>query len=283
VRNRHPFRRFVFVVLLLASLGAVANELRILVIKSRPAAEMIPLVQPLLSPGDYINASGYQLVVRTGPTNFRQIEQLLAQIDRAPRMLTVTVRQATASESQALRQSVSGSIGSSNARVTVPGRTPNAGGGATVIGRNGENRNVVRYEGQQDDVRSRGQHNQMIRVMDGQRAFIQMGQSVVLGIPGYGGASGAFLERSFTNGFDVLPRTQGDAVMVEILPHLNTLRNPRTGEADVREAGTTVRARLGEWIDIGEIREQGNTRNRALAAGGRRESTDSWRVMIKVD
>jgi len=283
VHIRHPFRRFVFAVLLLASLSAVANELRILVVKSRPAAEMIPLVQPLLSPGDYINASGYQLIVRTGPANFRQIEQLLGQIDRAPRMLTVTVRQATASESQALRQSVSGSVGSSNARVTVPGRAPGSGGGATVIGRDGENRNVVRYEGQQDDVLSRGQHNQMVRVMDGQRAYIQMGQSVVLGVPGYGGAPGAFLERTFTNGFDVLPHTQGDAVMVEILPHLNTLRNPRTGEADVREAGTTVRAQLGEWIDIGEIREQGNTRNRALAAGSRRESADSWRVMIKVD
>ncbi len=72
-------------------------------------------------------------------------------------------------------------------------------------------------------------------------------------------------------------------VTVEILPHLNTLRNPRTGEGDVREAGTTVRARLGEWIDIGEIREQENTRNRALTSGSQRQSVDSWRVLIKVD
>jgi len=261
--------------------AVAANEIRVLVVKSRPAAEMIPLVQPLLAPGDYVNASGYQLIVRTSPANFREIEKLLAQIDKAPRTLTVTVRQVTLSESQALRQSVSGSVKAGDARVAVKGGTPGARGGATVTRR--DDGSFIRYEGQKDEVRSQGRHNQMVRVMDGQRAFIQMGQSVVLGVPGYGGAPGTFLDRSFTNGFDVLPRTQGEMVTVEILPHLNTLRNPRTGAGDVREAGTTVRARLGEWIDIGEIREQDNTKNRDLASGSSRQASGSWRVLIKVD
>jgi len=276
-------RLLCFAVALGLSAFLAAEELRVLVIKSRPAVEMIPLVKPLLAPGDYINANGYQLIVRTAPANFRQIEQLLAQIDKAPRMLTVTVRQATLAESQALRQSVSGSIKAGDARVTVKGGTSGARGGATVIGRDGSGDSVVRYEGQQENLRSQGKHNQMVRVLEGQRAFVQMGQAVVLGVPGYGSAPGAFYERTLTNGFDVLPRMQGEQVTVEILPHMNTLQNPRTGEANIREAGTTVRARLGEWMEIGEIREQENTRNRSLASGSSRQGSESWRVLIKVD
>jgi len=266
-------RRLALVVCLIAS-QAVADTLHVIPLRHRPVAEIQSLIQPLLHADEGIGGSGYQLILRATETRRREIEQLIAKLDVAARQLTVTVRHGVVREERRARDAVSGDVGG-RARVIIPGDN-GAGPG-------------LRYRGERSTSTGNSAFSQVVRVQDGQRAFIRVGQSVpaverVLILTGRRAAvvaQGVRFEE-FTTGFDVLPRVHGDTVELEITPRLTS---PRSADGTFRfqELRTTVTIRLGEWIDLGVLLGETSDVNRAILNSARSQANERATVALKVE
>ena len=88
--------------------------------------------------------------------------------------------------------------------------------------------------------------------------------------------------RDVSSGFYVVPRVSGEFVSLEIRQH-NDRRAGPGARIDTQSATTTVRARLGEWVDLGGIDTSGaGSRTGPGYAARNREST-SQRIRIKVE
>ncbi len=286
-------RRLLLVIILLPASypfpgqAAAENDIRIIQLRNRPAQEIIPLIRPLLAPGDVIKGMDYRLIVRTSAKNMREIERLLQQLDVARRNLTITVKQAVVTADTRTTHALSGEkqIGR-NTRITLPEKTTPDDSGL-VIG--GNRPDSLRYRAKRGTTVTRGNRTQILRVLDGQRAYIRVGQSIphvqqILALTGHQAIieQGVVLQ-NVTTGFDVLPRLRGDRVLLEITPRLSSLEDPAIGLVNFQELTTTVTAKLGEWIDLGQITNAGNTVNRAILDSASAQSNERRTILIKVE
>jgi hypothetical protein len=272
-----------------ASFAAGNDELRVIELKHRPAQEVIPLVQPLLAPGDAMSATGYKLIVRTSEKNHRQIEQLLAQIDVGRRQWTLTVRQPMIGDRDQSQVAASGEVSvGSNARITVPGRTTSNPPGLTVETRGPDGK--LKVQTVRTTTAAQNEHRQTIRALDGQRVYIRIGQSLphVQRILALSGRTPVVLAQSVTyqdatTGFDVLPRAQGANVHLEITPRVASLVDPSIGLVNIQELSTSVTVKPGEWVDLGQLAGRGEEVRRAIAESGATRENERRTVLIKVE
>lgn len=254
----------------------VADTLHVISLHHRSVAEIQPLIQPLLHADEGIGGSGYQLILRATETRRREIEQLIAKLDVAARQLTVTVRHGIVRDAQRARDAVSGSI-------DVGGRA------RVIIPRDNGTEPGLRYRGERSTLTGNSAFSQVVRVQDGQRAFIRVGQSVptverVLTLTGRRAAvvaQGVRFEE-FATGFDVLPRVHGNTVELEITPRLTSSRSA-DGTYRFQELRTTVTARLGEWIDLGVLLGETSDVNRAILNSARSQTKERTTIALKVE
>ena len=82
-------------------LGVQADSIETIQLHNRPAAEVIPIIQPMLDAGGSVTGQGFQLFVRSGEQNLVQIRQLVEKLDTAARQLLMQVG---FSESEARKQ-----------------------------------------------------------------------------------------------------------------------------------------------------------------------------------
>jgi hypothetical protein len=155
-----------------------------------------------------------------------------------------------------------------------------------------------------------------VQVAEGNRAFIQTGQTVAVpqtDVAGFAGqrttggrptgtapgASGATRGtiaggqvsgwneyRDVMSGFYILPRVSGDRVTLELDTQHDTLARPEQnlapGSANLQHAATVVSGRLGEWIEVGSVVRSAS--EQAVIPGSTRSvSAQNRRLLIKVD
>lgn len=276
--------RHTWIVFVLFVTSVNADEARVIQLHHRPAAEMIPLVQPLLGPNDAIAGTNYRLIVRTSDKNFGEIEKLLAQFDTERRQLRITVKQSGALNARDSDIGVSGQAGNGNTRVRIQRNRPTDSRGVTIGEQGG-----LHVETQSTMTTTRDDATQFITTQDGAHAFIRVGQSVphvtyILTLTGNQAilSQGVVLQDIVT-GFDVMPQVQGRNVLVEITPRLSRLQDPKTGLADFQQYSTSVVVRPGEWIDIGGLSGNGEQVRRAILESGSTQTTERRTVLLKVD
>src|SRR5262245_11805836 len=97
----------------------LAQSLEVIDLKYRTAAEVIPVLQPWLEQGGALTGQDYKLFVRASAANVRQLRSALAQIDRKPNQLLVSVRRSTQQEMERERAQVSGTVGNHGSDVSV--------------------------------------------------------------------------------------------------------------------------------------------------------------------
>jgi len=270
-------------VALLALSAAGADEARVIQLKHRPANEVMPLIRPLLGPDDALSGMDFRLIIRTSDRNLKEVERVLAQVDVARQRLRITVEQAATGDRATTSQSVTGEarIGD-KARVTLPAKPPQQGG--LVVQKDG-----LRYTANRRTATASSANTQTVMTMDGQRAWIRIGQSVphVRKILALSRRQLVLIQdielQDVMTGFDVLPRVHGDRVLVEITPRLSSLRNPATGLADFQELSTTVETKLGEWLDLGEILENRGEVHRAILESASTDSGERRAVRLKIE
>lgn len=268
---------------------AQTTVLEVIPLRYRTAAEVIPIVQPMLAREG--NLSGFQgrLVVRTTPANLEEIKRILASMDTAPRRLLVTVRQDADTTRSERAAEVSGRIGSDRARVVVPDGGDRHGG--NVVLRDGDDRLRARVLDSRSAESDR--NTQSVQVVEGREAFVRVGQSVpvpqrrvvrtVVGGQVVEQVVDSIEYRDVTTGFYVLPRISGDLVTLDVSPQRETLSSQMPGGVNVQRVVTTVSGRLGEWMEIGGIGQDASGQQTVILGRANTASRDSRRVLIKVE
>ena len=275
-------RRVALLLLILTPVIAAADEARILYLKHRPAAEIIPVIRPLLGPDDALSGTDYRLIIRAPDAKLKEIERILPQLDVAPRQLRITVQQEVSVDDTADSQSLSGETRAGRARIMLPGKP-------------GEDRGVVvqkgdlRYNVNRRTASSDNGTTQTVLTQDGQRAYIRIGQSVphvqkILALSRHQVVitQGVVLQ-DVTTGFEVVPHVHGDSVRLEITPRLSTLQNPATGLANFQELSTTIEAKLGEWIDLGAVLGNRDEVERAILESSSTAAGEHRTVRLKIE
>jgi hypothetical protein len=261
-----------------AAAAAQQAVLEVIDLKYRNAQEVLPILQPFVSKDGSISALNNQLIVRTSPQNLAELRKILDSVDRRPRRLVITVSQDVDLSARKSGAAVSGTIGNDTASVTLP-RTPGGGQGASVSSDGA----AARVYNSQSAGAERG--GQTVQVLEGNTAFIRVGQSVPITSRQRVGpvVTESTQFRDATSGFYARPRTNGDQVTIEIAGNRDQFINPSTGAANIQRFDTVVSGRLGEWIELGgstQARERAESGTVYRSSEARR---DERRLYLKVE
>lgn len=244
-------------------LALAQQEMEIIPLRHRGVEQVLPALQPLVEPGGVLSGMNNQLIVRASRRNRDEIRQALAAIDTPLRRLLIRVSQ---SRDTASRQ-----------------------GGAQIETRRGE---VNAPNARVYDTRSlrEARGSQTVQVVEGGRAFIQIGQSLPLPMRQVVLTSrGALLAESVVyrdigQGFYAEPRLAGDRVTLEISPR-NDTPGALPGSVDTQRLSTTVSGRLGEWIELGGSGQSTANRERGVlgtTSGASRDARSVWLLVEEI-
>ena len=259
---------------LLAGIPALADELEIIDLHHRRADDVIPIVLPLLEAGGALTGADDKLFVRSSPSNLAQIREAVAAIDRPQRQLLITVGQGSVGTQDGASVRGSATIGGGDVRVGV-NRPPAGGSGATVVAGS-------------RSVQTGQQNTSSIRALEGSEAYISIGQSVPVTSttvttgwhPPIAQQSTSY--RDVTSGFYATARVSGDLVTLEISSRQQAYR-PRDETIDTKGATSVVTGRLGEWIELGAVREAQSGSSSGLLVWGRHTGSSEYSARVKVD
>ncbi|MET0217431.1 MAG: secretin N-terminal domain-containing protein [Burkholderiales bacterium] len=271
----------------LATASALAQQsvLEVITLKYRTADQVIPLLQPFVDRDGSINGMQNQLIIRTSPANLAEIRKILDQVDARPRQLLITVRQDVDLATARGEAQLSGRVGiGDNASISVPG---SRGGNDGLVVQGGSGNTNLRGRISAREVSASDANTQRVQVLEGNVAFIRVGQSVpvpsqqVIQTPYGTQIIQSTQYRDFSTGFQVLPRVSGDTVTVEINPQREKPgRYPGTG--NVQGVSTVVTAPLGEWMEIGGATETGSIQSSANLGQRSESGTERRSVLLMV-
>jgi hypothetical protein len=267
--------------------AAIAQQtvLEVIELRARRADGVIPVLRPLLAPGGTISGMQNKLIVRTTPANLADLLKVLDTIDAAPKRLVVSVRQEDSATREARETEISGSVGSDRARVTVPGTGATAGG--TVQGGSGDDALRARVLGTRSD--GSGANVQTVQVLEGNAAFIRLGESVpvrsrtTISTPQGVREVESVEYRNVDTGFYATPRVSGGQVTIQLSARRDAVLDRDTGAARIQRVDSVVSGRLGEWIEVGSIVEDASSVETGTISRRSTASSDRRRTYIKVD
>jgi len=239
-------RAITYILLLLAGPALAQGTLEVIQLRHATAEQVLPTLRPLLEPGGVLTGQRNQLIVRTSPRNLEELRRALAAIDAPARRLEIQVRFDSAGAQERSEVDVQADLSRQSSRVVV---------------RAGEARSSA---GERIDQR--------LRVLEGGRAHIATGTSFPLRH-----RDGVDIREAAT-GFEVIPRLAGSMVILEVVPQRQSL-GTLPGSVDSTRVTTTVRARLGEWVELAGV----DTGQEGFGPGARQQSTGSRRIWVRVD
>jgi Bacterial type II and III secretion system protein/Bacterial type II/III secretion system short domain len=264
---------------------AQETVLEVIDLKYRSADQIVPMLKPLLAPGGTISSLQNRVIVRTTPQNLAELHKVLDAVDTMPKRLVISVRQEAAGTGTASEAEVSGSIGTGDARVTVPGSRNRPGD--TVVIRKGDNVVRGRVLSSQSATTNRGV--QTVQVLEGNEATIRIGQSVpirsqsVIQTPQGAQISQSVEYRDADTGFRVRPRVRGDQVTLEISTRSDAPANPNSQTLNIQRVDTVVSGRLGEWMEIGGIEQSRTQTDNGTISRRSGSASDDRKVFLKVE
>lgn len=241
------------------------EPLEIITLKHRRAEQLLPQLIFFVESGGAISGKDNRLFLRASKENQAEILKLVEALDTPLRRLMIQVRQEGESNSEAGGADVAG-------RVILGGGAPAVQGSAGL------------YQQQN----SRRTASQQVQTLEGERASIISGQSLVLPMrqiivtPAGVVVAQSIVQYDLGTGFVAVPRLNGDQVTLEISPFDDTAgRLP--GSVNVQRLVTTVSGRLGEWIALGESGIDTNDTQREIAGYGVKSASRQRRFLLKVD
>lgn len=280
-------RATTLVMLLVFSLAALAQQivLEVITLNHRSAEQVIPLLKPLLAPGGTISGLQNRVILRTTPENLAELRGVIDQIDAMPRRLMISVRQDSLDSASRSEAGVSGSVGTGRARATLPDNSDPSG--ARVEIRRGDDRVEVRAGQSQSAASGRGV--QTVQVLEGNEAYIRIGQSVpVRSRSVTQGSQGSQISetveyRNADTGFYAVPRLSGDRVTVSIRTRRDSVTDADSGTLGVQRIDTVLSGRLGEWLEIGGAGQESTRSDSGTVYRSSSLGFDDRRVFMKVE
>ncbi len=254
--------------------ASAATEFKIITLQHRFAEEILPVIRPLVGNEGTATAMQNNLIIRTSPANMAEIEQIISTLDTARQNLKITIDRNKNLSSSSNSAEVSG-------RKRVDNVAIEAGGSRRII-RDGV---AINIENQQS--RSNINNTQFIQVIDGEKAFISVGQSIP-----YTQEWVALTQRYVTvqrttqfvtidTGFAVRPRTIGNQIELEITPRFSQLN--QRGTIDFETLTTIIRTKRGEWVDLAGIMQQKDDVSQAILNWQTNYESVNSQLLIKVE
>lgn len=266
----------IFVVFLLLGIALqtavkAADQFKIITLQHRFAQDILPMIEPLLGPDEAARAIDNHLVVSASADRLVQIEALVKQLDVARKNVRITVSHSAGNESQRLGVGATGRGRVGDVEIALP---RNAREGV----------NIDLYD---SSVHSEGSGTEFLSVVDGERAFIRVGQSIpytqqwVVLTRRYVHVQQSTEFHDITTGFAVRPRYVGDLVELEITPRIASLSH--AGFIDFEELSTVVRISPGEWFDLGGNMQNRDEVSREILSIERSSAESKSTLRIRVD
>jgi Bacterial type II and III secretion system protein/Bacterial type II/III secretion system short domain len=256
---------------LAANIAWAETEFKIITLQHRFAQDLLPTIQPMVGEDGSANAMDNNLIIRATPERMQAIEQVIATLDVARKNVRITVSHDDVRQSQRGRLDASAGASSGNVKVQIP---------------HGADDGVrVGVDSRQSNSSLRG--SEFVSVLDGERAFIHVGQSVpyaqewVVLTQHYLTIQKTTEFRDITTGFAVRPRYIGGQVELEITPRIAVPN--RTGFIDFEELSTVVRVTPGQWFDLGGTMQQRDDVSRAILSRQSGSGSRDTSLAIKVD
>lgn len=247
---------------------AATNELKIITLKHRLAADLLPSIQVVIGSEGTASALNENLLIRTTPGHMAEVEQLISALDTPQQNLRITV-------SYSKRQQESNQATDINADVRVKrSRITQLGAEANV---------------ELSDSTSNNQFSQQsyLNVLDGELAYIRVGQSVAFTQQWRVLAQQYSLTQSsqqfvdISTGFSVRPHKIGNRVSLEVRPRFASLNN--AGFVDFDTLATVVNVELGQWFDLGGVMQNRDEVSRAILSNRNQTSQETTDLRIKVE
>ena len=244
------------------SSSVFADGIESIQLQNRLAEEIMPILQPMLGPEDALSGQGFQLFLRTSDDNLAQLRQMINELDRAPRLLLISVFQGE--EHELRRFAVSGDFDYQGNQGDIRlGRSAPFREGADF---NYNTRNAAL------GVQTLSTHKRLsdtpvhqLRITEGAQGYIQTGESIPYFSGGYWrqgrgnrhhGIVGGMEYKAVMTGFYVTPRVQGELVNMTVSPYKQGRSQQQGGAIETSGASTQITGPLGQWLLIGGVTEQ---------------------------
>ena len=265
-------KNLVLILLLLSFSAFAETEFKIITLQHRFANDFLPIISPMVGENGTATGMDNQLILRASPERMREIEATVAKLDAAKVNRKITVNTSNSTQSRQDRTEASGKVKVGKVTVGNDRRAP-PNSGNVEIARNTHN--------------TQQNSSQFINVLDGERAFIRVGQIVpftqewVTITRRYVQIDRTTDWQEISTGFAVRPHTVGNQVELEITPRIAKLNS--SGYIDFEELTTTLRATLGDWVDIGATMQQNDEVSRKILGVQNVSSQQTTSLTIKVD
>lgn len=250
-----------------------AGSIATIQLQSRPAEEVIPIVEPMLAHGDAISGRGFNIFLRSSPDTLAQVKDMIETIDIPAKVLQISVYQGSTQGLSKLDIGGSVQIESGDASADIgTGRNDYGDAGSGITYRT--NKGSANLYGISTQTRLNDNPIHQIRVNEGNEAYIETGAE----IPYFSSAHWIFPRRAVgaidykdvVTGFYVRPRIHGDSITLQVSPFMNAKSDADGGSIETQSAYTSISGRIGEWLLIGGVTEQ---LNRTQSSTGGRYST----------
>ena len=238
----------------------LAQPIELIQLNNRTVDEMIPIVGPLLKPGEAISGTGYKLILRASPETVAEVRRMLSELDQGLSNLLISVRQGDALDAEQSQAAAS---------IRYNSQAGGAVSGSVVHDRLGEDWQGV----------------QRVRVLEGNAAYIHTGVALFQPdvIQSYGGTTVTYgSQRDVGTGFYVLPRLNGNRVNLEISPYREVLTGIGT-TTNVQRASTIVSGQLGDWIFVGGANQGGTATQSGILSRSNSRTERQFGIYLKVD
>jgi len=267
--------------------AALADPIQPIQLKHRPADEIIPVIKPLLGPDDSLTGQGYQLFIRTSDSNFEQIRQMVNKLDRAAKLLLISVFQGDDRELRALGVSGNLQVQDSNSNISVGSANQSARRGADV---QYSTRNAS-AGAHTLSTRGRLTDNPIhqLRISEGSEGYIETGKSIPYFSGSYwrgrrhGIVEGGVDYKDISTGFYVLPRVHDEQITLDVSPYKQSQSRQRSGAIETQSASTRITGQLGQWLAIGGVSGQTRRSSTGIGSYGSTQSRDNASIWIKAD
>ena len=239
--------------------AAHADSIELITLQNRMAEDVIPLIQPMLQPGDAISGSGSQLILRASPATHAQVKQVLQGLDNTPRNLVISVR--SDDEMRAARDGVQGRVIVRPEGVSVNGRIESS------------------HSSQDNNA------TQQIRVLEGSPARLRVGRETPYAQPVWVETPNGMQRvpttaiRETGRWLNVAPTLQGEQVLLDIQPESAQINPQHPRSTNVQSLSTRVRVPLGQWVPLGGV----DSREQQQINGRTNDQSQSNQTWVKVE
>ena len=263
--------------------AAQQMQVEVIELYARDADEMVRLLRPMLAPGGTIRGFRDKLVISTTPQNLADLRRILNQVDAPPRQLLITLRQDVSSQIHDRELDVSGSVGGERARITVPPNSPSGVSPGAAKASSGADHVEVQIGSLSSD-RSGGSV-QNFRVIEGEPAFISVGESVPIRVQSASGnvRGGPVEYHDVASGFFAIARLRGETVTIQLASSADTVIDRKTGSARIERISSVLSGRIGEWLEVGGVAQSMNRDSTGTLSYRSESASEQRRTYIKVE